>query len=59
MCSTDGFCDERDGVDVAAQLLWWEVQPMCYLLWVGAQERALECEAGKGGVHPVGWLPLR
>ena len=47
MCSADGFCDERDGVDMAAQLLWWEVQLNDHVLEKGFANSSgfvFECE---------------
>ena len=32
VCGTGGFRDQRNGVDVAAQLMWWEVQPNDHVL---------------------------
>ena len=55
MCSADGFHDERDGVDVAAQLLRWEVQPNEHVLEKGFADSSgfiFECEGIDGFLKP-------
>ena len=60
MRSADGFRDERDGIDVTAQLLWWEVQPNDHILEKGFADPSsfvFECEGVDGFLEPFPTTP--